>query len=126
LISTRNVFIISNDPELHNRLAPLLSETEYRVIYTRRTEQKLQSMIYKIKPDLIVVDPEVPTLRGLALSLLIRQWSPAPILMLSVEHTQQNEVRMLDLEADGYLSDPFNISLFPVRINNLLSPSPTG
>jgi DNA-binding response OmpR family regulator len=123
LISKRNILIISNDPDLNDRLAVLLREPQYQVFQARRTEQKLRSMIDRIKPDLIVVDPDTPTLKGIALSLLIRQWYPIPILMLSAADTQTNEIRMLDMKADGYLSEPFDVSLFSVRINRILSPS---
>jgi len=104
----------------------MLSGPEYQVFYALRTEQQLQQKIVEINPSLIIVDPDIPALRGISLSLLIRQWSPAPILMLSAARTQPDEIRMLDIDAEEYLSEPFDISLFSARIDNILSPSPAA
>lgn len=126
MISTKNVLIISSDPNLNGRLTRVLSEPEYRVFYAGRTDKKLRPIINQIKPDLIVVDPEIPTLRGIALSLLIRQWSAAPILMLSAAETQENEIRALDMHADEYLGEPFDVGAVSVRIDSILTLSHAG
>jgi DNA-binding response OmpR family regulator len=120
----KSVLIISSDPDLKSRLARMLCGQEYKVYYALRSDQELQQKIERIDPRLIIVDPEIPVLKGIALSLLIRQWSPAPILMLSAVCTQPNEIRMLDMNAEEYLSEPFDVRLFSVRIDNILSPSP--
>ncbi|GEM_PF-2750112 len=126
MINNINVLIISSDYDLFTRLALQLKEPVFKVFYARGAGQRLQPIIDQVEPDLIVIDPEVPTFRGIALSMLVRNWSPKPILMLSAAYTQENEIRALDMDAEGYLSQPFDIRLVAIRIDNLLSPSLIG
>jgi two-component system, OmpR family, KDP operon response regulator KdpE len=123
LSSFKNVFMISDDPELISRLTKVLVEPEYRVFCANRTDKKLRLKINQFNPDLIIVDPEIPTLKGISLSLLLRQWMPAPILILSAARTQDNEIRALDMEADECLSEPFDAGVVSVRIDRIISPS---
>jgi two-component system, OmpR family, KDP operon response regulator KdpE len=123
LRSFKNVLIISDNPELISRLTKVLVEPKYRVFCVNRTDKKLRLKVNQSNPDLIVVDPEIPTLRGISLSLLLRQWLPAPILILSAARTQEDEIRALDMEADEYLSEHFDVGVVSVRIDRLLSPS---
>ena len=125
MISIKNVLIISEDVELISRLTKALLVPEYRVICVSRTDKKLRLKINQFNPDLIIVDPEIPTLRGISLSLLLRQWLPAPILILSTARTQDNEIRALDMEADDYLSEPFDVGVVSVRIDRIIAPSRT-
>lgn len=124
--NAKNVLIISNDPDLNSRLDFVLREPEYSVNYARRADKNLRPIINRLKPDLIVVDPEIPALRGIGLSLLIRQWSPVPILMLSAEKTLENEVRALDMDTIDYLSDPFDVGVVSVRVDDILLTSQAG
>ena len=126
MINTKSVLIISNDPDLNSRLDSVLREPEYRLNYMRRADKNLRPVIKRLKPDLIVIDPEIPELRGIALSLLLRQWSQVPILMLSAEKTLENEVRALDMDALDYLSEPFDVGIVSVRVDDILSPSHSG
>ena len=123
MINKTNVLIISSDSELFTRLAQPLRKPDYKVFFASSNEQGLKSLIDQIEPDIIVIDPEVPTFKGIALSMLVRRWSPVPILMLSAACTQKNEIRTLDMDAEGYLSQPFNVKLVPIRIDNVLAPS---
>jgi DNA-binding response OmpR family regulator len=121
LKNTIKVLIISSDYDLFTQLTLPLREPVFKVYFASGTEKELRSVVNNIKPDLIVVDPEIPSLRGIALSMLVRRWTPVPIMMLSTFHTRENEIRGLDLDADEYLSQPFNVSLIAARIDNILS-----
>jgi DNA-binding response OmpR family regulator len=117
----KKILVVSPEPELYFRLDNWYSKVEYQIIYTPDTSDNLKSTIDQFSPDLIVVDCEIPAVSGLRLSLKIRQWSSVPLLLLSTVNTRNNEIRLLDLNSKGYLSDPYDISTVAIRINIILS-----
>jgi two-component system, OmpR family, KDP operon response regulator KdpE len=62
------------------------------------------------KPDLIILDLNLPDLEGSEVLERIRSWSNVPIIVLSIEADEQEKVRLLKLGADDYVVKPFGIS----------------
>jgi len=62
------------------------------------------------KPDLIVLDLNLPDLEGSDVLARIRSWSSVPIIVLSIQGDEQEKVRLLRLGADDYVVKPFGIS----------------
>ncbi len=118
------ILIISNDLSLYRRLEIVLITEGYQVFYNQSTDTQLKSVLDEMNPDLVIVDPEVPSFRGIGISLLVRQFSPAPILMLTPASTDQGEIQALNMESADYLSEPFDIRLVTARIEQILSASP--
>jgi DNA-binding response OmpR family regulator len=123
MILPKKILIVSRDNELYRRLNNHLFESGYKAKTTRETGSELKPIIDELAPDLIIVNPETPSLQGLEISLLIRQWTPVPILILTTDDTRESEVRTLDLSAKDYLSEPFAVGVVAARINKILSMS---
>ena len=121
MITGKKILIVSSDKELYRRFKNHFSERDYDATHTQWTGNELKSIINEVNPDLIVVDPQTPSLQGLEISLRIRGWTPVPILILSTAETRENEVRTLDLAAIDYLSEPFNIGIVATRIDKILA-----
>ena len=62
------------------------------------------------KPDLIILDLNLPDLEGSEVLERIRSWSNVPIIILSILADEQEKVRLLRLGADDYVVKPFGIS----------------
>jgi len=62
------------------------------------------------RPDLIVLDLNLPDLEGSDVLARIRSWSNVPIIVLSIQADEQEKVRLLRLGADDYVVKPFGIS----------------
>jgi len=62
------------------------------------------------KPDLIILDLNLPDLEGAEVLERIRSWSNVPIIVLSILGDEQEKVRLLRLGADDYVVKPFGIS----------------
>jgi two-component system, OmpR family, KDP operon response regulator KdpE len=116
----KKVLVISTDIALYQRLNSQLSPEEYCFTLVQKTDEELRTSIEEVAPDIIIVDPDISTLRGVEVSLLIRQWTPTPILILTVARTLENQVRALDLAAEDYLSEPFAISHVARQIDHIL------
>ena len=68
------------------------------------------------KPDVILLDLGLPDLDGIEVIRRIREWSPVPIIVLSVREREDDKVAALDAGADDYLSKPFGVSELQARI----------
>jgi two-component system, OmpR family, KDP operon response regulator KdpE len=61
-------------------------------------------------PNLIILDLALPDLHGALVLEQIRSWSDVPIIVLSVESSQGEKVRLLEAGADDYVVKPFGIA----------------
>lgn len=60
------------------------------------------------KPDLIVLDINLPMMDGFAVCQRIRKESDIPIIMLSVRDEEEDIIHGLELGADSYMTKPFS------------------
>ena len=72
------------------------------------------------RPDLVVLDVEMPPPDGFTVCRRIREVSQVPILMLTVRTSTLDKVRALDLGADDYLTKPFDHLELLVRLRALV------
>src|SRR5918911_1372946 len=72
------------------------------------------------RPDLVVLDIEMPPPDGLEVCKRIREIALTPILMLTVRDSTLDKVLALDIGADDYLTKPFNHSELLARMRALV------
>jgi DNA-binding response OmpR family regulator len=68
------------------------------------------------KPDLVVLDLNLPKLDGLAVCRQIRSQGYTPIIILSVRGGDEDVVKGLELGADDYIVKPFSPNQLVARI----------
>ncbi len=75
----------------------------------------------KHHPDLIVLDIMLPGMDGISVLQNIRlENDKVPILILSAKNTAEDKIAGLKYGVDDYLSKPFNLEEFLLRIDRLL------
>ncbi|MFN8580117.1 MAG: response regulator [Gemmatimonadaceae bacterium] len=67
-------------------------------------------------PALIVLDLGLPDMQGIDVCREIRQWSTAPIVVLSARHADAEKVALLDAGADDYMTKPFSTDELLARV----------
>ncbi len=72
------------------------------------------------RPDLVILDVEMPPPDGFEVCRRIRAVSQAPILMLTVRDATLDKVHALDLGADDYLTKPFDHPELLARLRALV------
>lgn len=72
------------------------------------------------RPDVILLDLGLPDLDGIEVIKRIREWSPVPIIVLSVREYENDKVAALDAGADDYLTKPFGVAELLARIRAAL------
>jgi two-component system KDP operon response regulator KdpE len=68
------------------------------------------------RPELVVLDLGLPDMDGLDVCRRLREWSSAPILVLSARHSDEEKARLLDAGADDYLTKPFSTLELQARV----------
>ena len=71
-------------------------------------------------PDLIVLDIMMPQMDGLTACARIREFSDAPIILLTAKTEDMDKLMGFEQGADDYLTKPFNILELKARIRALL------
>lgn len=69
---------------------------------------------------LIVLDVNLPDGSGLDFLREVRQTSAVPVLILTANDLESDQVAGLELGADDYVTKPFSLAVLRARVNNLL------
>ena len=67
-------------------------------------------------PDVILLDLGLPDGDGIDLARRLREWTRAPIIVLSARGREEDKVDALDAGADDYLTKPFGVNELLARI----------
>ncbi len=68
------------------------------------------------QPQLILLDLSLPKLDGLAFLRRLREWSGAPVIILSARDEEVVKIKALDEGADDYLTKPFSLNELLARV----------
>ena len=68
------------------------------------------------QPNLVLLDLSLPTLDGLSFLRCLREWSRAPVIVLSAHDEEPVKVKALDQGADDYLTKPFSLNELLARV----------
>ncbi len=118
------VLIIDDDTKLLKLLSEYLPR--YRISAETETDprQALENLA-QIRPDIVILDIQMPGMDGFEVCRQIRQTSDLPILMLSARGDSTDKILGLELGADDYMSKPFDPRELVSRINSILRRSYT-
>ncbi|MCP4518262.1 MAG: response regulator transcription factor, partial [Delftia sp.] len=96
-----------------------LEASGYEVITARDGETAIALAANK-EPDLVVLDVRMPGLNGYEACRRIREFSTAPVIMLTALAAQADKVEGLDAGADDYVTKPFGADELLARVRAAL------
>ncbi len=85
-----------------------LTSHGYSVMEAASGEEALEK-IRTERPDLILLDVNMPGISGLETCREIRTSSDVPIIMLTIRNSERDKVQALDAGADDYVVKPFGV-----------------
>jgi two-component system KDP operon response regulator KdpE len=102
------VALIIDDEIQIRRLLRVALESESYQVHEAETGQQGLIEIVKRRPAIILLDLGLPDMEGLEVLKRLREWSTAPVLVLSVRDDEQGKVAALDAGAEDYVTKPFS------------------
>lgn len=102
------VALIIDDEVQIRRLLRVVLEGEGYQVHEALTGQQGLMEIASRRPAIILLDLGLPDLDGLEVLKRLREWSEAPVLVLSVRDDEQGKVAALDAGAEDYVTKPFS------------------
>lgn len=116
------LLIIEDNKELNNMISIFFTKEGFNVIQAFDKEQGLL-FFYKNKPDLIILDLNLPDGSGLEVCQEIKDISQVPVLILTANSSLEDEIKGLKSGADDYISKPFNFEILNLRLKALIRKS---
>jgi two-component system, OmpR family, KDP operon response regulator KdpE len=117
--SANVVLVIDDEPKIRRFLRAGFELNGFSVQEAENAADGLKAATFN-SPDLIVLDLDLPDLHGGEILERIRSWSNVPIIILSVEASEEQKVRLLKLGADDYVVKPFGIAELLARSESAL------
>lgn len=113
------VLIVDDEPPIIRVLKPSLVACGYEVLIAETGAAAL-SQIAQTQPDLIILDLGLPDMDGKRVIEQMREWSEAPIVVLSARHEAEERIASLDIGADDYVTKPFHMGELQARLRTAL------
>ena len=119
------ILVVDDEPQIRRVMRATLSAQGYTILEAANGDAALEQF-RRERPDLILLDMNMPGMDGLETCRQIRATSNVPIIVLTVRSSEKDKVHSLDAGADDYVTKPFGIEELLARIRAALRRSPTG
>lgn len=113
------ILVIEDEAELVKVLRSYLEKAGFQVLTALRGDNGLE-LWKREKPDLVILDLNLPGLDGLDIAREIRKKSNTPIIMLTARVEEADQLVGLEIGADDYITKPFSPRLVVARVRALL------
>ena len=118
-MNTAGIVVIDDEIQIQKLLEITLQSNGYRVSPAATSKDGLVAVAGG-NPDLIILDLGLPDESGHHTLKKLREWCAKPIIILSVQSSEEDIVRALDNGANDYLVKPFRTGELLARIRSAL------
>lgn len=118
----KKILIVEDNPLNMELLKDILEAQGYQIVQAYNSEEAL-TLLKVAKPDLIVMDIQLPGMDGLTLTRLLKEkegFKDIPIVAVTAHTMKGDRERALAAGCNGYISKPINIKLFSATIADFL------
>lgn len=119
------VLVVEDEPQMRRFLRLSLTNAGYQVIEAQTGADGLARAAERA-PDVVLLDLGLPDQDGLSVTARLREWSKAPIIVLSARGREEDKVAALDQGADDYLTKPFGVGELLARVRVALRHAATA
>lgn len=119
---TGHILIVCSQRPVDRLAAASLKESGFTV-YTVHSEGVARQAIDRERPNLIVLDMNLPGQDGLELVRWVRQdrgWARIPLIMVAAQADEHDRLLGLELGADDYVTRPFSLREMVARVRAIL------
>lgn len=109
------IMIVEDEAGIRDMIKRFLVKEGFKVVPAENGEDALQNLTAE-KPDLILLDIEMPGINGFEVCQEIRKQMTVPIIFLSVRRDTLDKVKCFELGGDDYITKPFIFEELLARI----------
>lgn len=115
----KKILIVEDDKTICEELKELLNNAGYDAMILEAFNNA-KDRILEIKPDLILLDINIPFLNGELLLRELRKESDVPVIMVTSKNTEVDEVLSMSYGADDFITKPYNPTILLLRVAAVL------
>lgn len=124
-ITEARILLVDDEPHNLSLLEAILSAAGFTHVHGTTDSRQVLPLFLEYRPDLLVLDLNMPHLDGFAVMRQLAPRIPAgvyfPILVVTAEMTQEAKHEALQAGAKDFLTKPFDTMEVLLRIRNLLT-----
>ncbi|KAJ51381.1 DNA-binding response OmpR family regulator [Clostridium tetanomorphum] len=113
------VFIIEDDFTIRNELCTFLNRYGYNCCFSTNFQNIIEETISE-KPDIVLLDINLPHFDGYYICREIRKVSQVPIIVVTSRDDELDELMSINLGADDFITKPYNLQILLARITAVL------
>src|SRR6516164_4383753 len=115
----QTITLVDDDEDIFTSVSIALEREGYNVI-TYRDGVSALSAFKKSRPDLFIIDLEMPRMDGMEMLRRLRQTSKIPVILLTTKTDDVDEVLGLKMGADDFMRKPFVQRVLAERVKAVL------
>jgi two-component system KDP operon response regulator KdpE len=109
------VLVVDDEAAVRKLLRIGLGAHDYEVIEAGDGAEALRLAASRA-PRLVILDLGLPDMDGVEVVRRLREWSPVPVIVLSVRDREDDKIGALDAGADDYVTKPFSVAELLARM----------
>src|SRR6185436_14143182 len=118
-MSNASILIIDDEVQIRKLLTITLHSNDFQVQEAVSAKEGL-TKVATHPPDLVLLDLGLPDESGHEVLRHLREWYTNPIIILSVQSSEEDIVKALDNGANDYLVKPFRTGELMARVRSAL------
>jgi two-component system KDP operon response regulator KdpE len=111
--------VIDDEPQIRRLLRITLEANGYHVFDAATGQEGIVQAAQRL-PDIVLLDLGLPDLDGIAVLKRLREWSRAPVIVLTVRDREKDKIDAFDAGADDYVTKPFGTGELLARLRVIL------
>jgi two-component system, OmpR family, KDP operon response regulator KdpE len=124
-LSAGRILVIDDEPQIRRIMRTTLSGAGFEVDDARTGDEGL-AKVREFRPDLVLLDINMPGLDGITICREIRADANIAVIMLTVRNSEADKVAALDAGADDFVTKPFSTPELLARIRAALRRAPAS
>ncbi|PWU16561.1 MAG: DNA-binding response regulator [Verrucomicrobia bacterium] len=109
------VLIIEDEAQIRRLLRLCLERDGYQVVEAATGDEGIGEAV-RCRPEAVLLDLGLPDMDGLSVLKRLREWTQAPILVVSVRGHEDDKITALDNGANDYITKPFSTGELLARL----------
>ncbi|MED1800469.1 response regulator transcription factor [Brevibacillus porteri] len=113
------IMIVEDDPKINQLLQEQLEKYGFETVNVEHFDRVME-VFTQSRPDLVLLDVNLPKFDGFYWCRQMRQESNCPILFISARESKMDQVMALENGADDYITKPFDYDVVLAKIRSQL------